>query len=104
MGVPRGTTPTFVLTFPEASGINLTLARNVYVTFCSGSKTLTKTGEDLELTETTISVFLNQAETLAFSDGLVKIQANWTMSDGSRAASEVVRYQLTEQLLQKVVE
>lgn len=104
MGVPRGTTPTFVLTFPEASGIDLTQAINMYVTFRSGSKTITKTGDDLSISPLSVSVFLTQSETLSFNDGPVEIQANWTLGGNKRAASEVARYTFTKQLLQKVIE
>ena len=46
MGVPQYTTPTFTLNFTEQS-LDLTQARNVYVTFKSEGTLITKTGEDL---------------------------------------------------------
>ena len=103
MGVPRGTTPTFLLTFTE-EGLDLTEARNVYVTFRMGDRGLTKTGEDLTVEEKQITVCLSQEEMLMFPKGSVRIQANWTSADGGRAASNVCLYPLTEQLLPKVVE
>ena len=102
MGAARGTTPTFVLTFTEQS-LDLTTAANVYVTFTSGANTLTKTGEDLDVQAKQISIYLSQEETLAFAD-TVRIQANWTTATGSRAASEIVTYVMSDQLLRKVVE
>lgn len=112
MGVPRGTTPVFRLTFEEEE-LDLTTARNVYVTFKapvklspykSAYKVLTKTGDDLEVSEKEVLVYLSQLETLEFPEGNVKIQANWTTAEGNRIASGVVTYPMTEQLLLKVVE
>lgn len=106
MGVPRGTTPTFTLSFEEGS-VDLTEAANVYVTFRYGiqrNRVLTKTGEDLDVTENTIDVYLNQEETLAFEVGNVEIQVNWTYTGGGRASSEVVSYAITKQLLNEVLE
>ena len=101
MGIPRGTTPTFTLTFTD---VDLTTAANVYVTFSQGHRTVTKTGEDITVSATTIDVELTQGETLGFYAGKVQIQANWTTSSGKRFASNVATYELTKQLLQKVVE
>ena len=102
MAVARGTTPTFELTFTDAQ-LDLTQMENVYVTFQSGRNTLTKKGEDLTVEEKKISVWLTQAETLAFASR-VMIQANWTMAGGMRAASDIIVYDMAEQLLQEVVE
>lgn len=102
MGAARGTTPTFVLTFTEQT-LDLTQAVNVYVTFQSAGRTLTKTGEDLVVEAKRISVFLSQAETLAFDD-TVRVQANWTKAGGVRAASDIVTYSMSDQLLKEVVE
>ena len=102
MSIPRGTTPTFTLTF-DKQGLDLTEAANVYVTFEVNNYSLTKTGEDLTVEAKKIIVYLNQAETLRFTDKVVEIQANWTASDGSRAASEVKTYDISKQLLRKVV-
>jgi len=100
MAIPRGVTPTFTLTF---EGIDLTQAIHVYVTFRGGA-TITKSDDDLTITATTISVYLTQAETLSLAKGTVSIQANWTYGDGSRAASTIVNYNFTDNLLPKVVE
>ena len=102
MGVARGVTPTFTLTFPQQ--IDLTLAQSVYVTFQSGNTKITKSGEDLVVAATTIGVFLNQQETLAFSIGNVDIQANWISQDGKRLASEISTIKMTRQLLDEVIE
>lgn len=103
MGVPQFTTPTFTLTFTEKD-LDLTQARNVYVTFRSDDTLITKTGEDLTIEEKTISVYLSQEETAKFKVGNVKIQANWITPNGGRGASEVTTYPITDQLLKKVIE
>lgn len=101
MGVARGTTPTFVLTFTDEE-LDFTQAEHVYVTFKSLGLTLTKTGEDLTVSEKEIQVFLPQEDTLQLHD--VQIQANWTTAGGVRAASTIVTYRMDDQLLEKVVE
>lgn len=103
MSVARGTTPTYILTFDEQS-LDLTEANNVYVTFRKGAKALTKTGNDIEVSAKQVRVYLNQKETLSFSTGEVKVQVNWTTYGGRRASSEVAEVNLSEQLLDKVVE
>ena len=103
MNVARATTPTFVLTFTQQT-LDLTAAHNVYVTFSQGTRELTKTGADIEVAAKQISVYLDQNDTLQFVEGTLKIQANWTGDNGTRAASEVATVELTEQLLKRVVE
>lgn len=103
MSVPQYTTPTFLFVLDEP-GLDLTQASNVYVTFESGSSVeITKSGDDLEITETTIGVKLKQKETALFAVGDIEIQANWTTAAGDRAASEVVKFKITKQLLKEVI-
>ena len=101
MGVPRFTTPVFTLTFKEKD-LDLTQATDVFVTFRQACKLMTVTGEDLTVGEKTIAVSFTQEETAGFCEGDVEIQANWVIA-GKRAASEVVNYQFTKQLLQEVI-
>ena len=103
MGIPQFTTPTFLLTFDEP-GLNLTKANNVYVTFQSGRYKLTKTGASLDVGENTIGVHLTQEDTGNFYVGDVNIQANWTMENGDRFASEIVNWPISDQLLRSVKE
>ena len=102
--LPRGTTPTFTLTFDG----DLTEMAHVYVTFTQGSNSVTKADEDLHITtdgeQTLIDVSLTQEETLMFSAGSVEVQANFTTSMGGRMASEIAKCILSKQLLAKVVE
>ena len=102
MSVPRGTTPTFTLTFTEQS-LDLTQAAHVYVSFC-GSAYIEKSDSDLTIAEKSVSVYLSQEETLALAQGPVAIQVNWTYANGDRAASTIVRYRFDGQLLNRVVE
>lgn len=101
MGVPRGTTPTLLLTFTEQN-LDFTAAEDVYVTIKYGDTKLTKTGTDLVLTQKTISVFLSQQETLTFPEGECEVQANWT-GGGKRAASDIGQFYFSKQLLDEVL-
>ena len=95
MSIPRGTTPIFELTFKEEE-LDLTQAKNVYVTFrCKGCR-LTKSYDDLTIYPKRIDVHLTQEETLRFINE-IEIQANWTF-DGDRCASKVVKYPIDKQL------
>lgn len=100
--IPRGVTPTFTLTFTD-DDLDLTQATHVYVTF-KGGREITKSDGELTIAAKQIDVYLTQEETLSFRLGGVSIQVNWTYGDGSRAASEVVGYTFSPQLLDKVVE
>ena len=103
--IPRGVTPTIVLTFADPA-LDLTTADHVYVTFrnVQGGKDITKSDEDLTVSAKQISVFLSQSDTLSFTKGAVAIQANWTYASGARAASTIVNYTFGDQLLNRVVE
>ena len=103
MGIPRGTTPTFTLTFTDES-LDLTQASHVIVSFRGGCGVIEKSDDDLVVSAQTISVYLDQAETLSLARGAVAIQVNWTYGDGSRAASNIVNVQLTENLVGRVIE
>ena len=103
MGVPQWTTPTLVLTFTEET-LDLTAASSVYVTFKTARETFTKTGESLTVTAKTISIYLEQYETGAMGEGSVQIQVNWIDANGNRFASDVATVQITQQLLNKVIE
>lgn len=103
----RATTPTITFNFPES--IDMTQASDVKVTFKStkdGYK-LTKTADDLIIEEHSISVFLDQDETLRFSLGSSEAQINWLYSEGTvtkRACSNIVPLTIKENLLNEVWE
>ena len=100
--IPRGTTPTFTLTFPE--GTDLTQASSVYVSFQNGDTRFDKTGSDVTVTERTVELSLTQAETLALNSGSVMIQVNWVYPNGTRAASEIVSCLIGDNLLGEEIE
>lgn len=106
MSIPQYTTPTFRLVFTK-QGLDLTQAHNVYVTFTSGRTEITKEGDSLEIGEKQIDVYLTQEETAKFMVGDVEIQANWTMQNGGRAdraASKIAKFEISKQLLRRVIE
>lgn len=103
MGIARGTTPTFTLSFDD-EGLDLTRARNVYATFEQGGTQITKTGEDLVIGAKTVEVYMTQEETLSFKAGSVDVQVNWTSAGGKRASSDIKAIRLTKQLLDEVIE
>ena len=100
MSISRGVTPTFTFNLPES--VDLTEAKNVYVTFKQNRTSLTKT--DLEVSAHTVEVYLSQAETRMFDEGTVAVQLNWTYADGQRAATVIKKVYWTQNLLDKVVE
>lgn len=100
----QGTTPTFTLTLPDDSGIDLTQAAHVYFTMSQGSAIVEKSDSDLTVAALSVDVYLTQADTLRFqiySDA--KIQLNWTYSDGSRACSEIKTVPIGENLHRAVI-
>jgi len=100
--ITQGTTPTFTFTGPD--DLDLTQAENVYVSF---EDLFTKSGEDVEVTEHSVAVFLTQEETLLFEQRQVRAQINWTYHQGDkvfRAASNKIRVNVDENLLKKVVD
>ena len=105
----RGTTPTFTFTIKNQN-VDLTAARNVYVTFQQSNIVIEKTGESLDIGEKTVSVWLTQAESLKLSEGSdCAIQINWTYLDSDgvtcrRAATKVQTIRITRQLLKRVIE
>lgn len=101
--ISKGTTPTFTLTFPANSGVDLTQAANVYVSF-SGAKRFDKTGNALTVSERSVEVYLSQEETLSLAEGVTQIQVNWTYGDGSRYASDIVKCQIGDNLIERVIE
>jgi len=98
----RGTTPTFRL-YLNDEYVDLTQAVNVYVSFKQKDTLITKTGEDLDITENEVDVYLSQAETLKFIKGDVEIQLNWTYLDGRRACSNIIIIEVDKNLIGDVL-
>lgn len=98
----QATTPTFVLTIQDE--IDLGEAQNVYFSLRQGSYVLQKTGESMTIDGNTVSIYLDQEETLPFKEGVAELQLNWTYQDGSRACSVIKKIEVEENLLKKVIE
>ena len=107
-GVVRATTPTLSLSL-IGENVDLTQANNVYVSLKQGdSFDVVKTGEDLEIGETVVNVWLSQQETLSLKSGSpLMIQVNWTYIDthgvAQRDATNIGSIAITPQLLNEVV-
>ena len=98
----QGTTPT--ITCRLQAEIDLTQAGNVYLTLRQGGRTVTKSGGDLTIEESSVGADLTQEDTLLFRhDAPVHIQLNWTYGDGTRGASEIVTVMLGRNLLPEVL-
>ena len=100
----RGTTPTFI--FKTSAEIDLTRAKNIYVTFSDWEDTelFTKTGEDLVVETQTIGAYLTQTETLSLPAGRIHAQINWTYEGGKRMCSNIISIASHTNLLNSVVE
>ena len=108
----RGTTPTYILKLrskcdPETI-IDLSTAEDVYVTISNKQYQilLTKSGDDLVISENTIQIFLTQEETLSIPRGDCYIQVNWTYRDGNknkRAASVIKEIASKRNLINEVL-
>ena len=106
MATSRGTTPTYILSFPET--IDLTTCDDILVSFSDPSfnNLLRKEETDLVIDEHTISVYLSQEETLALPLGSIMVQVNMTWQEGSRTkrvASEIVKIQSAKNLYEEVM-
>ena len=106
----RYTTPTITL---EVEGIDLTDNEDVYVSFEQGSRELTKSGNDLNISaetqgQTTIStivVVLTQEETASFVEARnVAVQVNYINASGVRDATGIVSVGVGRNLLDEVIE
>lgn len=102
----RGTTPSFTLKIKNEN-VDLTKAKDIYVTFSQGGKQIEKSGEDLEIEERTVSVWLTQKESLMLTEGCsAEIQINWIYYDLDgvtlrRAATKIRSIPIDKQLLKR---
>lgn len=101
----KGTTPTYIFTNNE---VDLTQTTKVYVTFSdgNGNEIFTKSGDDLTVEEHSVSVWLDQTETLSFPNGRVAVQINWTYNEGNkvkRACSEKMTITANKNLIDEVI-
>jgi hypothetical protein len=104
MNLYEGTTPTLTFTFPDT--VDLSDARNVYITFSDSYEKMlfTKTGDALVIDVNKAGVFLDQEETLSFPKDVV-IQVNWTYDDNptKRACSNKVKIKSISNLIKEVI-
>lgn len=102
-----GTTPTLTCRLSDST-INLEEADDVFFTITQGSTSITKTGENLEVSGNSVAVWLTQEDTFKMRPGYdAKIQLNWIYRDGDgikRMASKVKQITVDEQLLMRVIE
>ena len=100
----RGCTPTIICRLPEE--VDLSLADNVYVTLGQGARKVTKSGSDIEVSGSNVSIWLSQKDSLHFNNinNTVKIQVNWTYSAGNRGATTIKELVLNPNLLPEVLE
>ena len=99
----QGTTPAYELRIGE---YDLT-DKTVFVTITSGCKSVTKTGEDLDVEfdgQASIVRFrLTQAETLMFEVGNAQIQVRFVGANGLAYGTETVKVKVRGSLLKKVI-
>ena len=104
----QATTPTFIMTPRDRKTkdpIDLSEARNVYFTVeqKQTATKITKSGESVVVDGSTVSVYLDQSETVQFHEGVIEIQLNWTYPNGKRAATCKRKIEVEENLLKGVV-
>lgn len=90
----RGTTPVHIFT-PDA---DLSAATVLYVTYEQrGETVLEKSLEEVDVTESSVTVALTQAETLAFDEAHpVRVQIRAGFADGTRIASNILKVSVGE--------
>jgi len=86
MGITRGTTPTNVFDVDA----DLTSATLIYITYAQdGRVVIEKTGSDISVTSTKLTVTLTQEETLKLHEGIVEVQ--WRYIVGGVAGASGVK-------------
>lgn len=96
----RGTTPTLKI---KVNGMDIKQFANMYVTFRQGDIEVTKTNEDIGVeSENTLSIWLSQEDTLAFSRGHVDVQLRAITNSGVVVASGI-KMLFMEQILKEGV-
>lgn len=96
----RGTTPTNTFTVD----VDLTQAEALFVTYRQNHRTvIEKSLEDVTLTENTVTVDLEQTDTLKFGKGEVEMQIRAKLPDGSALASQIMIASVEEVLKDGVI-
>lgn len=103
----KGTTPTYTLTFEDET-LDFAQATDIIVTISTKTESilLELTGDDLEISNNTISFSLTQAQTLSMPRGNLLLQVNWTYTadgDTKRACSNITTVSFRENLHDEVM-
>ena len=102
----KGTTPTYIFTFPE--DVDISQADEIYVSIgdLNGEEILRLTGNDLDVVDNTVQIYLDQAQTLALPSGRARCQLNWIYQDGAklkRACSQIMTISVRENMIGEVL-
>ena len=96
----QATTPTILITMPAS--VDLTEASDIFVTLTQPKRAVLTfdTGRFTLIDEHTISLQLEQTETLSFRPGEpIQLQVNWFDADGNRYATKIATLELGNNLL-----
>lgn len=100
----RGTTPTLELTL---TGVDSIASDTLYVTVKQSQKEITKTNDALTVvvgeTDTVISLYLTQQETLSLKRGTAEVQVRGISSLGDAWASDIATINIKEILKDGVI-
>lgn len=102
----KWTTPTFIMELEDQS-IDLTAAKNVYISLVSDTASIQKKSGDSGVTveEHRILVYLTQEESSRFADKeKIEMQLNWTYDNRSRVATVIMSKKADRNLLEEVVD
>lgn len=103
MNIGQATTPTFVCNLPQT--IDLTAADSVYFTLSQNGRKITKTGDDITVSEHSVSAYLSQRDTVWIRPGQpIELQLNWVYEDGSRGMTQIVSVTVDRNLVPEVLE
>ena len=96
----RGTTPTLVI---NIKGIDMSTIAEWYVTVAQDSVQITKTGTDLTIEGTLISMPLTQQETMKFKSGEVSVQIRAKTTENVVIASGIETIDIDRILYNEVI-
>lgn len=84
----KGTTPTFNFNMKCVDVGTINLAET-HIIFVSGTGMIDKVGDDIKITDNTLSCELTQGDTTMFMSNVINIQILVTFKDGAKAASVI---------------
>lgn len=103
----RGTTPTIHMNIINGGELDLTQAKELYLTLRQGQRLITKT-TGLEISPQSVGFSLTQREALSLKEGPAEVQINWIYEDATdgtkrRAATRIKQIEINRQLLEEVI-